>query len=233
MIEEALKYLVGLGNARVITVNERPYHASNGKGIKEPEIQPLDINTLTGLVDYANNYPKDGMFLHIMGPTKVELTGEEFLPWKQRDCLVTSRFQGGDKYPFGTFLPVEEFIVELQANFVQDETTATILQRVGNITDEAVKNVSDDGQTQTVQVRAGITRMSEANIPNPVTLRPFRTFTEIDQPASNYVLRLKSGAGELPRCALFKVDSGLWALKAIAGVKAWLRGQLPDINIIA
>lgn len=103
------------------------------------------------------------------------------------------------------------------------------------MTDEAVKNVSDDGLTQTINVRAGITRVGEVDVPNPVTLRPFRTFPEIEQPASQYVLRLRSGGkgGGPPECALFGVDSGLWEIEAIALIKSWLQERLPGFTVIA
>ena len=47
---------------------------------------------------------------------------------------------------------------------------------------------------QKVAARTGFATTGLAAVPNPVTLKPFRTFVEVPQPASEFVLRLKEGA---------------------------------------
>jgi len=62
---------------------------------------------------------------------------------------------------------------------------------------------------------------------NPIRLRPYRTFREIEQPASLFVLRLQKGRdGELPRAALFEADGGQWKLEACQAIKHWLDMEL-------
>jgi len=69
-------------------------------------------------------------------------------------------------------------------------------------------------------------------VPNPVTLRPYRTFSEVEQPASQFVFRMKTG-GSSPSCALFNADGGAWALEAIENIKRWLSDRLPEWDILA
>lgn len=61
-------------------------------------------------------------------------------------------------------------------------------------------------------------------------LRPYRTFREVEQPASRFVLRLQSGQGDgMPKAALFEADGGAWRLTAIEAIARWLRtAQMPD-----
>jgi len=67
-----------------------------------------------------------------------------------------------------------------------------------------------------------------------VVLRPYRTFLEIEQPASAFVFRLRRGReGELPTCALFEADGGRWKLEAIERIRDYLKEQLSEIAVIA
>lgn len=65
------------------------------------------------------------------------------------------------------------------------------------------------------------------------TLRPYRTFREVEQPASEFVFRLRSLNGEVPWCALFEADGGKWKLDAVLKIKAWLEAEELKIPIIA
>lgn len=64
--------------------------------------------------------------------------------------------------------------------------------------------------------------MEEIIVPNPVILRPCRTFTEIEQPYSPFILRVADG----PKAALFCADSGAWKLEDIKKIKEYLSQKL-------
>ncbi len=147
--------------------------------------------------------------------------------WYLHATLVNNPFK------FDTFLSAEMFIIALQAQFVQDAAIAAILRVVGNITEEAEHKILDDGVTQTVTAKAGIAKIENVSIPNPVTLRPYRTFQEIEQPASKFVFRMKkSKDGDGPTCALFEADGGAWKNDAIASIKKYLEFELPQGTVI-
>lgn len=126
---------------------------------------------------------------------------------------------------------IEEFVVALQSQFVQDDSTAALLKLVGNVTDGVVKTFEDDGATQKVTAKAGIARVHEIPVPNPVVLAPFRTFVELDQPASKFIFRMRSGVRE-PTCALFEADGGAWRNEAILRISSWLENKLPAGTVI-
>jgi hypothetical protein len=121
----------------------------------------------------------------------------------------------------------------MQTFFVQDENVANILKVVGNISAEQVATSVDDGVSQTVVAKTGIARVNEAKIPNPVKLRPFRTFSEIEQPQSNFILRIKKHEG-LPLVALFDVHDNKWRIEAIKSIEQYLKKNITiDIPIFA
>ncbi|MDL2276354.1 hypothetical protein LJC02_01750, partial [Breznakia sp. OttesenSCG-928-G09] len=56
---------------------------------------------------------------------------------------------------------------------------------------------------------------------------PFRTFAEVEQPNSRFLLRVREG-GEM---ALFEADGGAWKLEAQNNVSTFIRKELEqEIN---
>ena len=79
-------------------------------------------------------------------------------------------------------------------------------------------------------VRDGVVRVSDVVIKNPVYLRPFRTFCEIDQPESPFILRIRNSDGKgVPEIALYEADGGLWKHRAIQGIHAYLDKALDNL----
>ncbi|MED3469309.1 hypothetical protein P4485_32040, partial [Bacillus thuringiensis] len=88
---------------------------------------------------------------------------------------------------------------------------------IGNVVDEMVKGIEDDGVSQAVTVKTGTATRGQAKVPNPVELMPYRTFVEVEQPESRFVFRMREGA----RCGLFEADGGAWKLEAMNNIKEY------------
>ena len=93
-----------------------------------------------------------------------------------------------------------------------------------------MSTLADDGVTQSVTARVGIAKLGEAELPNPIRLTPIRTFPELDQPSSLFVLRVRSGAAGsgLPLAALFESDGGAWQNEAIRAACDWLHTKAEE-----
>lgn len=201
----------------------------------ESAIAALDAHTLTGLVDYlAANIDALGSAtcaIHVVSPEQVNIVSMLGGRPKRRDVLLTAKAQTLG-FRFGNFYSAEEFNIALQSLFVDDADRSAVLKIVGNIKEEAVGQFDDDGTTQTVTARAGIARVDVIPVPNPVSLKPYRTFVEIDQPSSPFVLRLKPGmsTGAMPTCALFEADGGKWKLAAIEAIAKYLRLKIAELK---
>jgi hypothetical protein len=203
MIKEAIEKILSLGKYDVQIINGRVY-SSGPTGIatiKPPKAETLAINTLTGIVDMK--LIKEKVMLHVFDHKTVHAVDLDYSDgWLTRSVHLSAVHES-PVFPFGQFYGVEDFIIAMQSMFVQDATTALILKIIGNVKDEGVSNFSDDGVTQKVTAKTGISVVGNVQVPNPVTLRPYRTFMEIEQPASTFVFRMKGGQGEQPKCALF------------------------------
>ena len=69
-------------------------------------------------------------------------------------------------------------------------------------------------------------------LPNPVTLRPFRTFTEVEQPASSFVFRAKQKDGGM-EFMLVEADGGAWRGEAMRNIKEYMQKAIPELSVIA
>ncbi len=237
MIQKALEYIVGMRKAERFDVDGRPYFDKGLCPVHAPIPKALTINTLTGLVDYLNA-KKDfsGAVFHGMIYIEGHDTVSLISPLNVSGFMERSEYLHARHtqpvFSFGQYYDVENFIIALQAMFVQDEATAQLLKIVGNLKDETSVITKDDGVTQEVTARQGISMVAQVALPNPVTLRPFRTFREIAQPASSFVFRIKRTKDQAPVCALFEADGKQWQIEAILSIKEFLANALPDATII-
>jgi hypothetical protein len=127
---------------------------------------------------------------------------------------------------FGNYYDREEFQIAIASRFVQCENLGKIISLVGKLTDLTLKTVEDDGISQTVSVKAGISMSGEVTVPPRVRLAPYRTFLEVEQPTSEFLFRIKKDRDGNVRCALFEADGGAWKAEARSNIVAWLQNKL-------
>jgi len=235
---DTIQKILDINEPRKIIVDDREYFDRALIPVKNPEPTSLPIHTLTGIEGYVKTCVEEtedrtDFIIHIETHRKVFLITPLIGDFKQRFTLVTAE-HSQPVFKFGEFMDVELFNIKLQSMFVQDAVTAEILRIIGNLKDGTVRTVADDGVSQSVTTKTGVATVEEMTVPNPVALKPYRTFPEIEQPGGLFVHRLISGAaGENPRAALFEADGGQWQNVAIHRIKTWLQERLPDIPIIA
>lgn len=240
MISNAIEKIVSMAPAVVHQFGDRNYidGPEGFTALMKPTPEPLIVHTLSGVVDYLTkeiDYPNAlqfDHFVHVLSPTAVIVrTSFNGASFYERPEYIKAVFEP-PKFSMSGYTSLEDFIIGLQAYFVQDENTAALLKLVGNIKDESIMQFTDDGVTQAVTARTGLSLVEVAPVPNPVTLRPFRTFPEIEQPASLFVCRMKQQEKQPPACGLWEADNKLWKVEAVKNIAEWLRLRV-DIRIIA
>lgn len=229
---EFINRILDISRPEIINNGERNLSTGKLYPVLEPQADRILVHTLTGLLDFYPTIDTPDAMVIIEDFNKVSIVSELFGAERQRESYISAEAFKVD-HRFGQQMDQEEFIVYLQSRFVPDNTTATILKIVGNLRSEASGHFSDDGISQTVSTKTGIARVENIELPNPVELRPFRTFTDIDQPASKFVLRMKKGDGGVPKIALHEADGGAWKNDAIENIRDFLAKGLPGVKIIA
>lgn len=119
----------------------------------------------------------------------------------------------------------EQAVVELQSLYAVTEDRDYLLAMLSHIdVNQGVSSV-DNGISQEVSVRTGAVLKEKQTVQPIVHLQPYRTFLEVEQPASDFLLRLsKSGYP-----ALHEADGGAWKLEAKRNIAAYLGEQLADL----
>jgi hypothetical protein len=233
MIKEALKYLVNLGEAKLLTVDNKTYSDKPLNKVSYiPYADSIKMNTLTSLVDYIKaevDTLSDKMIVHVVSPECVELYSKLDSERNRENIIkVTASVPS---FEFGRFIEQEVFCIALQSKFIENDDRTLVLKFAGTVEDGTVAQYGDDGITQKATVKTGIASKSDAVVPNPVKLKPYRTFTEVDQPESEFVFRMRSGSDRGAQgvyCAIFEADGGAWKNAATANIKDFLQKELSD-----
>lgn len=198
-----------------------------------PAAPVLEFTTLSGIAQYlhANRDAWDlaTLFLHILSPTHVVLRRGVRGEAQQRDTIAAVKADALVSVVgwLGKYVKLEEAIISLQAQFAPSADREALIALLSKVTGAVRVEVDDTGVSQAVAVKTGITLVSEQKVPGRVTLAPYRTFREVEQPASAFVLRLSSGGEkDLPLVALFEADGQTWKLEAMSRVKDWLESAL-------
>lgn len=195
------------------------------------------MNTLTSLVDYLKagvDSMADKMLVQVVSPMKVRVLSMLDADRKHEE-LVDVEAMIPD-FEYGRYMGNERFIIALQSKFIANDDRALLLQFAGTVKDESIAQYGDDGVTQKATIKTGITSVGDAVVPNPVKLRPFRTFIEVEQPESAFVFRMRQAEGHGVECAIFEADGGAWKNAAMKSIKEYLQyelAELPQFTVIS
>lgn len=223
----------------LVTIGDTTYTARDLTAVRdEPTCQPISLNSLQGLADYINkefstDAGKSTYFLSIHDETRIEVYSNIFGKSRKREILASCELRSDlREYPFDRFLSQEDFIIKIQSLFESTDDKAYLLAYAGAVRDDTEVNSTDDGITQSVTVKSGISGalVKESTTRPIVKLKPYRTFREVEQVESAYLFRVRKGAS--PEFALFEADGGAWKLKAVERIKSWLRTHIENKSFV-
>ena len=104
-------------------------------------------------------------------------------------------------------------------------TAKSTLQATNPVTTSLCITSDYNGVTQRVEARQGIALNSMVEVKPRVSLQPFRTFLEVAQPESEFLLRVEKNNG----IGFFEADGGVWKLEAKRNVAAYFDAALKDL----
>lgn len=236
MLKEAMQFLADLKedamDPKVVEINGKTYcNKKLTRYDEEPMASGIEATTLTALVDYIKNCSKElreSMIIKVESPTKVNLFSG-LTKERKREYLFECRAIV-PKFRFDEWYDQERFLIELQANFEVTPDLEDILKVSGNVEAKTTANYGDDGVSQKTTIKQGIASKADVLVPNPVTLNPYRTFLEVEQPCSQFVFRIRDERGE-PVFKLVEAEGGLWRNEAMANIKNYLEDALADSDV--
>ena len=120
-------------------------------------------------------------------------------------------------------LGFEEAQIAMRTRFQETIDIAYLQKLLSEISTGAKVTLNDNGVATSVVTQKGVALQSNEAIRPIVSLRPYRTFQEVVQPESPFLIRVNER-----RIAFIEADGGMWKLKARETVKAFLEDKLSD-----
>lgn len=226
MLKEFAQYLSELRRPELVEAEGRTYSTRQLNLINEgkPAVSAFTVRNLSGLVDYVKSKfdNDDKLIIHVESPTQVNLfdaldtTGERRTYMRAKAMLPDITYD--------RFLSREAFNIQLQSCFVDSTDKSLLLELISTVVEDEGVKTTDDGTSQKVVVKTGVTTAANLQTKPNYTLKPFRTFVEVEQPYSTFILRLKEGA----QAALFTADGGAWELNAIHNIRDYFLEELKE-----
>lgn len=226
MDRTAIEKIAEMSAPNIITENGYTFSDKELYVIPEPKARKVTFHTLRGLVETLKSeheFFNTPIFVNVINHNNVEVFDALNTSDRSREYpyLAVSELMHFD---FDRRMDYETMIISLKSKFVETPELLNVVQLLGNITNEQSAQTLDDGFTQNVVVRKGIA-LKNKNIKPIVKLKPYRTFLEVEQPESEFLLRLHDG----DMVALYEADGGAWKLTARTLIAEYLRKELAEL----
>lgn len=230
MLKAMIEKIEKMAGPKVYDIGNEHYASSNLVRIDPKKDFPKAIS-LTGLdsvckmvVNEANDlFPGDQILIQVMDYRKVRifttLDGEMDRCWLYECEADTPRIKTN------SYMSHEEAVIQLRSLYIPNFDTEYLLKLLGSVSRESKVSSNDNGVSQTVEARTGVALTANVEVRPYVSLRPFRTFLEVEQPESTFLLRLDNGGN----IGLFEADGGVWKLEATRNIAAYFEDKLGDL----
>ena len=119
----------------------------------------------------------------------------------------------------------EQALIDLRSLFIPNAGTTYLLDLLSRMSNDDSVSTTDNGVTQTVETRQGVALKQVEEIKPRVSLQPFRTFLEVAQPESEFLLRVDAEKG----IGFFEADGGVWKLEAKRNIVRYFEERLTDL----
>ena len=118
-------------------------------------------------------------------------------------------------------LGFEEAQIALRTRFQETSDTLYAMKLVSDISLGAKVIYNDNGIATTITTQKGVALQTNEQIRPLVKLRPYRTFQEVEQPESIFLIRVSDRG-----ISFIEADGGMWKLTARETIKTFLEERL-------
>ena len=115
----------------------------------------------------------------------------------------------------------EEAMIALRTRFQPTPDLEYAIRLLSDMTTGSKVVFNDNGIATSIVTKTGVALQTNAPIRPIITLRPYRTFQEVEQPASQFLIRVSERG-----IRFVEADGGMWKLAARRTVKDYLTEKL-------
>jgi hypothetical protein len=227
MLKEAIEKIVSLAENKTYEINGQTYSERNLLRIPPHVDSPSKISvhgldSIIKLIRTEIDRLNTTLFIEVAGPRGVNVF-TTYGPDFSRDFLYSSACDVPEFHE--GWRDQQQALIELRSKFIENEGSLYLLSLLSRITSENKVSSEDNGVTQTVEARQGISLAQMVTVKPRVALRPYRTFLEVVQPESEFLLRLD----EKGSIGLFEADGGMWKMEAKDCIALYFQEQLSNL----
>ncbi len=191
-----------------------------------PKRNHMRLSNLTSLVEMIKRDLKDDntdLPLRLIVKEKEVNVYSSLDVNKDREQLYNVIAQVAD-INFNNHLSVEEMIIQLQTNFEDTDNKSKLINKISKLSQGVSVEVADDGISQSVVQKTGVTTTETVDLQPLVRLIPKRTFHECKQPEQLFLLRINKHM----QIALFDAAGGIWKHHCQESIREYLKEQLNE-----
>lgn len=228
-LKAALQYIVGLGDTKTFEIDGKTYADSELHLVEEPRhyLSTVEFGSLDAIIKMVKTElgiltdEEHPVFIRVKDYKTVEVfTGPDDharREWPYTAVCKDTDFREG-------YRTQQEAIIELRSRFFPTDDVKYLLDLISTINNEQGVKSEDNGVTQTITAKSGVSMLQTVSIKPRVVLQPFRTFREVPQPESEFILRLD----ERGNVGLFEADGGIWKMEAKDNILMFLGTGLSE-----
>lgn len=230
MLKEMIEKIEKMAGPKVFDIGNEHYASSSLVRIEPKKDFPKSI-TLTGLdsvckmvVNEANDlFPGDQVLIQVVDYRKVRVFTT--LDGEMDRCFLYECEADTPRVKTGSFMSHEEAVIQLRSLYIPNPDKEYLLKLLSGVSKESKVSSNDNGVSQTVEARTGVALTTNVEVRPYVNLQPFRTFLEVPQPESMFLLRLDNNG----QIAMIEADGGVWKLEATRNIAAYFEKELGDL----
>ena len=190
-------------------------------------VESIGLSSLDAMIAFVKTealYSEDRVFITIPDVMTVKCftTPLEDLRWN-RKYLYTANATDVPGWSEKATLSFEEALIALRTRFQPATDTDYALRLLSNITTGGKVTYNDNGVATSIITKRGIDLQNNEAIKPIIKLRPYRTFQEIEQPESQFLIRINERG-----ITFMEADGGMWKLEARKTIKKYLEAALSD-----
>lgn len=219
MLKEFAQYLVSLKDNKTYNIHGDTYSDHDLVRIKPHIDRPanLSVSGLDSIVKLVRN--ELDMFENLPVFIRVDDARTVSVFTTYDDMMCRDSLYPGFRDGFREY---EQAIIELRSKFSPGMGVDYLLDLLSRMSKDSGVTTRDNGVSQEVEARQGVSLKAMVTVKPRVALRPFRTFLEVEQPESEFLLRLDDNGN----VGLFEADGGMWQQTAKASITAYFEDKL-------
>jgi hypothetical protein len=203
-----------------------------------PRVAALHATSLSGVIDYLNTQAEKDLcggevFVHVSTPEKVFVISSVFGETRQRDVFLISESEQSS-LKTDRWMSTEEMIIHLATHFQENEDSKGMIKLLSSLVGSTVVQKADDGLSEQVEIKTGITTKEKVEVKPIRVLKPYRTFSEVEPCEERFLLRIrKEPRNEASfEAKLIEADGLKWMEDAKSKIKNYITSHIEDIEVI-